>query len=458
MTEDGILEGAQDLQGYFEAGAKPPEEWGAGIEYERVGVLSESGRAIPYHGPRSLSALLSRLVSAEGWRPVYAGENVIALEMDHARITLEPGGQMELSGAVHRRMEDLREEVALWGHWSREHSRPLGIRWLGLGLQPFTPLGEIPWVPKPRYRIMSARLGATGTLGHVMMKQTACVQANLDYSDEADAFEKLRTAMGLTSVVTALYANSSLLEGKPSGFLSYRSWAWQNTDPTRCGILPFVFGEGAGFADYLDYALDVPMMFILRNGDFVDLGGIPFRRYLLEGAGGHRATLADFELHLTTLFPEVRLKRYLEIRGGDSADAATALSQVALWKGILYDAASRREAWGLVSDLSLEERLRFHRDASRLGPGARLGGRTALDLGADLHRIAAEGLDRLGESPSFLDPLAEILFERRACPGETLRDRWLGEWKQEPRRLVEYCSRVTLKPTDFPGGTVDEDH
>jgi glutamate--cysteine ligase len=258
--------------------------------------------------------------------------------------------------------------------------------------------------------------------------------------------------------VTALYANSSLLEGKPCGFLSYRSWAWQNTDPSRCGILPFVFGDGAGFTDYLEYALDVPMMFILRNGDFVDVGGIPFRRYLLEGAGAHRATLADFELHLTTLFPEVRLKRYLEIRGGDSADAATALSQVALWKGILYDAASRREAWSLVSDLPIEERLRFHRDAARLGPEARLGGRTALELGADLHRIAAEGLDRLGESPSFLDPLAEIVFERRACPGRTLRDRWLGEWKQEPRRLIEYCSRVTLKPIDFPGGSVDEDH
>jgi len=458
MSKDGILESARDLEGYFESGAKPPEEWGTGIEYERVGVFTESGRAVPYHGPRSLSALLARLVSAKGWHPLYAGEHVIALEADHARITLEPGGQMELSGAVHRRLEDLREEVARWGELTREHSHPLGITWLGLGLQPFTPLGEIPWVPKPRYRIMSAHLAATGALSHVMMKQTACVQANLDYSDEADAIEKLRTAMGITSVVTALFANSSLLEGRPSGFLSYRSWAWQNTDPSRCGILPFVFGSEAGFADYLDYALDVPLMFILRGGNFVDMKGIPFRRYLLEGAGGHRATLADFELHLTTLFPEVRLKRYLEIRGGDSADAATALSQVALWKGILYDPDSRREAWGLVSDLSLEERLRFHREASRTGPEARLGRRKALEIGADLHRIAAAGLVRLGESPALLDPLAEILFERKACPGQLIRDLWLGEWKEQRRLLIDYCGRTTLKPIELPGGSGAEDY
>ena len=199
-------------------------------------------------------------------------------------------------------------------------------------------------------------------------------------------------------------------------------------------------------------------MFILRGGDFVDMKGISFRRYLLEGAGGHRATLADFELHLTTLFPEVRLKRYLEIRGGDSADAATALSQVALWKGILYDPDSRREAWGLVSDLSLEERLRFHREASRTGPEARLGRRKALEIGADLHRIAAAGLVRLGESPALLDPLAEILFERKACPGQLIRDLWLGEWKEQRRPLIDYCGRTTLKPIEFPGGSGAEDH
>ncbi len=459
MANERILESVRDLEGYFEGGSKPPEDWGVGIEYERVGVFAESGRAIPYHGRRSLSALLARLVAGEGWRPLYAGAHIIALEKDGTRITLEPGGQMELSGAVHRRLDSLREEVARWSEMTWEFSVPLGIRWLGLGLQPFTPLGEIPWVPKPRYGVMSAYLAATGPLSHVMMKQTACVQANLDYSDEADALEKLKTALGLTSVVTALYANSSLLEGESSGFLSYRSWVWQHTDPARCGLLPFVFSEGAGFADYLGYALDVPLMFILRGGEFVPMQGIPFRRFLQEGAGGQRATLADFELHLTTLFPEVRLKRYLEIRGGDSGDPAVAVSQVALWKGMLYDAASRREGWSLVAGFSPGERLRFHREISRLGPAARLGGRTALEIGTDLHRIASAGLARLGEPSGLLDPLAEIVFERKTCPGQVVLERWHGEWRREPRRLIEYCGRNTLKTTEFPGGSGgDEDH
>jgi len=395
----------------------------------------------------------------EGWRPLYAGGHIIALEKEGTRITLEPGGQMELSGAVHRSLEDLREEVARWGELTRDHSHSLGICWLGLGLQPFAPLADISWTPKPRYSVMSDFLAATGPLAHVMMKQTACVQTNLDYRDEADAMAKLRTAMGLTSVVTALFANSSLLEGEPSGFLSYRSWVWLHTDPSRCGLLPFVFRSDAGFADYLGYALDVPMMFILREGRFLPLNGIPFRRFLQEGAGGHRATRADFELHLTTLFPEVRLKKYLEIRGGDSGDAATAVSQVALWKGILYDPAARSDAWEVVSGFSHEERLRFHREVSRIGPAARLGRRTAMEMGTDLHRIASAGLARLGESPALLDPLATILFERKACPGQTLRDRWLGEWKREPGLLIEHCGRNTLKPTEFPGGNgADEDH
>jgi glutamate--cysteine ligase len=459
MPEERVLQSERELEGYFQAGAKSPDAWGVGIEYERLGVFRDTGRAIPYLGPRSLSALLARLVAAQGWRPTYAGEHIISLEKGSMRITLEPGGQMELSGGVHRRLADLREELAGWVETTRDHSRPLGITWLGLGLQPLTPLDEIAWIPKPRYAVMSTYLGARGSLAHVMMKQTACVQANLDYSDEEDAMEKFRTAMGLTSVVTALFANSPLLEGKPVGRLSYRSWVWQNTDPDRCGLLSFAFEGDARFSRYLDYALDVPMMFILRDGRFVSLEGIPFRRFLHQGAAGHRATLADFELHLTTLFPEVRLKHYLEIRGGDSSDPAAALSQVALWKGILYDPASRREAWNLVSRPTPEERQAFHLEASRIGPAARLGGRTALEIGGELHRIAASGLERQGEDPAFLDPLAEILFRWRTCPGQVLRDRWLGEWSGDPRRLIEWCGRSTLEPAGSLGGEGgDEDH
>ncbi|HMC83008.1 MAG TPA: glutamate-cysteine ligase family protein [Candidatus Polarisedimenticolia bacterium] len=458
MGKDRALTGAADLQDYFEAGSKPREDWGVGIEYERVGVFTDTGRAIPYHGQRSLSALLARLVSREGWRPRYSGPHIIALENDLAAIHLEPGGQLELSGAVHRRLLDLREEVLHWASQIQSHSEPLGITWLGIGLQPFSALSDIEWVPKPRYAIMSAHLARTGTMGHVMMKQTAGIQTNLDYEDEEDALEKFRVAMGLTSVVTAIFANSPLAEGRPNGYLSYRGWAWQNTDPARCGLLPFVLDPGARFQDYLEYALNVPTMFIVRNGTFIDLGGIPFGKFLESGFGGHHATRDDFQLHLTTLFPEVRLKHYLEIRGGDTADPELAVAQVAFWKGILYDSAARREAWNLVANVTWEERLQFHREACRLGTESRLGGRSVLEIGADLYRIAAEGLDRQGEPPSLLDRLGGLVAPRGGSPGKVLAERWLGEWKQDPARLIDYGSRMALRRIESTGGRLVEDH
>jgi glutamate--cysteine ligase len=390
---------------------------------------------------------------------VYAGPHIIALEGERtAHISLEPGGQLELSGAVHRRLVDLREEMAEWTTRLQEHSEPLGILWLGLGLQPFTSLSGIEWVPKPRYRIMSARLGATGTLGHVMMKQTAGVQVNLDYSDEQDGMDKFRVASALSSLVTALFANSPLAEGRANGFMSYRSWVWQHTDPARCGLLPFAFRRESKFGDYLDYALDVPMMFILRHGTFIDMNGMPFRDFLRSGAGEHRPTLEDFQLHLTTLFPEVRLKRYLELRGGDSGDPRLALAQVALWKGILYDSAARRAAWDLVVGMDWEARREFHTAAARDGSDARLGTRTAREAGLDLSRIAREGLERQGEPVDLLVPLEELLRDHRACPAKTLMDRWNGEWRSDPRRLLQHCSRLTLKPSPSSGEDLGEDY
>jgi glutamate--cysteine ligase len=452
------LESPADLEGYFDQGSKPREEWGVGIEYERLGVLADSGRAIPYHGSRSLSAILTRLVSHDRWRPVYAGSHIIALDGKGCRLTMEPGGQLELSGGVHRRLVELSNEVARYVGLLHEHSEPLGITWLGMGLHPFSTLDDIPWVPKPRYAIMSAHLARTGQQAHRMMKQTAGVQINLDYSDERDALQKLRASMGLTSLVTALFASSPILEGRTTDRMSTRSWIWQHTDPARCGLLPFVFKEDASFSDYLEYALDVPTMFILRNGAYLDLGGLPFRRFIAEGFQGHRATLGDFQLHLTTLFPEVRLKQHLEIRGGDSGDPALAVAQVALWKGILYDAASLREAWGLVSDLDWEARQAFHLEAGRLGTGAPLQGRTALEAGADLLQIAREGLRAQGEPIELLEPLAELVLKRRSCPAALLEKRWLGEWKQQPQRLVQECSRITLKAVEIPGDDLAEDY
>jgi len=455
---DRVLTGPGDLEDYFELGARPREDWGVGIEYERLGVFLDSGQAIPYHGQRSLSALLARLVARDGWRPVYAGGNIIALEGDGPRLTIEPGGQLELSGEVHTHLVDLRDEVARFTALIQQHSEPLGITWLGLGLQPLTALSEIHWVPKPRYALMSAYLAKTGSLGHVMMKQTAGVQINLDYSDEQDALEKFRAAMGLTSLVTALFANSSLSEGRPTGSMSYRSWVWQDTDPARCGLLPFAFDPKASFSDYREYALDVPTMFILRQGVYIDLEGLPFREFIRRGFAGHRATLADFQLHLTTLFPEVRMKQHLEIRGGDSGDPALAVSQVALWKGILYDSAALREAWELVAPLSWEERQSFHREAGRVGTEARLGKLSALEAGRRLLAIARGGLASQGEPEELLDPLTVILEDEGSCPAKTLQEHWLGDWQRNVERLVQECSRLTLKPKEALGGNLAEDY
>jgi len=457
-TVDRVLTDPKDLEGYFSEGARRREDWGVGIEYERLGVFSDTGGAIPYHGARSLSAVLTRLVSMEGWRPVYAGGNIIALEGEGQRLTIEPGGQLELSGAVHSRLSDLRDEVARYVALLQAHSDPLGISWLGLGLQPLTPLSEISWVPKPRYAVMSAYLGKTGSLGHVMMKQTAGVQVNLDYSDERDAMMKFRTAMGLTSLVTALYANSPLTEGRPNGYQSFRSWVWQNTDPARCGLLPFAFKPDVTFDDYLEYALGVPAMFIVRHGSFVDLGGMPFRDFIARGYEEHRATVEDFRLHLTTLFPEVRVKQLVEIRGGDSGHPALAVSQVALWMGILYDPAAREEAWELVAPLAWDERQKFHLEAGRVGTDARLGKLTVLEAGKRLYAIASRALRDQGEPEDLLEPLREILEDKRACPSKNLLASWLGEWKQEPRRLVHACSRLTLRPNHPPGGSLAEDY
>jgi glutamate--cysteine ligase len=430
-----VITTEDDLKGYFDPGAKPRERWGVGLEYERVGVFRDSGLAVPYEGPASVETLLQKLAGEKGWTPHDEAGRILSLEKGGARITLEPGGQLELSGAVHRSLTAMRDEVVSFVSEVDEMSRPLGIAWLGIGLQPFSPLPTISWIPKKRYAIMRDYLPRRGSLAHVMMKQTACMQVNLDYGSEADAADKLRTAMGLSPLVTALYANSPLTEGRLNGFLSYRAWVWRDTDPDRCGLLPFVFRDGAGFADYLDYALDVPMFFVVRGGDWMPAHGMSFRKFIKKGFEGHRATLADFDMHLTTLFPEVRLKRYIEVRGCDSGDASSCLALAALYKGILYDGASRRSAWELVRDMTFKERNALLEEVCRKGPAAHLPGNRAprgegapggpalvRDILIELVRLARQGLNNQGapEEAAFLDLLDRRLGGEGGCPAHRL--------------------------------------
>jgi glutamate--cysteine ligase len=460
MDPKTTLSREEDLQGYFEQGAKPRERWGIGLEYERIGVFREDGRAVPYEGPSSVEALLGTLVRERGWTPHEEDGRILELHRGSTRITLEPGAQLELSGAVHRTVQAMREELAAFVTEIDEHSRPLGIAWLGLGLQPLTPLKDIGMIPKKRYAIMRDYLPRRGARAHVMMKQTACIQLNLDYGSESDAADKLKTAMGLSPLVTALYANSPLLDGRLNGLLSNRAWAWRETDPDRCGLLPFVFKDGAGFADYLEYALDVPMFFVVRDGDWIPANGVSFRKFLRKGFEGHRATLADFELHLTTLFPEVRLKKYIEVRGADSGDPASCLALAALWKGLLYDGASRRAAWGLVRDMTFKERDQLLVDACRLGPAARVPGTGAArgeggaresvlarDLLIELVRLARQGLNNQGapaDEADCLDLLDRRLGGEGGCPASRLAAEWEGPLQRDPRRLIEALSQTAL--------------
>jgi glutamate--cysteine ligase len=448
-----VIDREEDLEGYFDLGSKPRERWGVGLEYERVGVYRDNGRAVPYEGPVGVETLLKTLVRERGWAPEEEDGRILALSRDGTRITLEPGAQLELSGAVHRNLASLRDELQSFTTEMEECSRPLGIAWLGLGLQPFAPLEEIGWIPKKRYAVMRDYLPRRGSRAHAMMKQTACMQVNLDYGGEADAADKLRTAMALTPAVTALYANSPLLEGRPNGFLSYRAWIWQDTDPDRCGLLPFAFKDGAGFDDYLQYALDVPMFFVVRDGRYLPANGMTFRRFVRRGFDGERPTVADFEVHLTTLFPEARLKRYLEVRGADSGEPAACLALAALWKGILYDGASRRAAWEMVRDMAFKDRVHLLEEAARVGPAARLppgSGERApslvRDLLIELVRLARQGLNNQGapEEATCLDLLDRRLGGEGGCPAARLVAEWEGTMGRDPSKLIDSSSRLSL--------------
>jgi glutamate--cysteine ligase len=444
-----------DLEGYFEAGAKPRGRWGVGLEYERFGVLADTLAPVPYEGERSVEALLRRLVREHGWEPNEEDGRVLGARRGETRITLEPGCQVELSGGVHAGLEAMRRELQAYLEEIEAAAAPLGITFLGVGMQPLAPLARIPWIPKRRYALMREYLPTRGRRAHIMMKQTACIQANIDYDGEADALEKMRAAMGLSPLVTALFANSPLTEGQPNGFMSARAWAWRDTDPDRCGLLPFAFRDGAGFGDYLEYALGVPMFFIVRHGDYIPAGGLSFRRFIREGLGGEKATLADFQTHLTTLFPEVRLKHYIELRGADSGDPSACLGLAALWKGLLYDAPSRNEAYALVSDMTMDERNQLLDDVCRLGPeapmpagptgGARPKAGPVRVLLGEVLRLARQGLRHQGAADEevWIEPL-ERRLAGGGCAARSLLDAWDGHLARDPGRLVAELARTAL--------------
>ncbi|MGH7934167.1 MAG: glutamate--cysteine ligase [Candidatus Binataceae bacterium] len=443
------LESREDLIRYFESGGKPRDKWRVGTEYEKIAVSARDGTALPFSGPGGVEQILRRLVARFGYEPDEERGRLTGLKDQRAAITIEPGGQIELSGEQCETIHCAHREFTRHVEQLLEVGTELGATILGLGMQPISRIDEIELLPKTRYGIMYPYMARKGRLGQRMMKQTAGVQANLDYSDEADAMRKLRVSMGLVPLIYAMFANSPISDGGLNGYHSYRGHIWTDTDRERSGTLEFVFRDDAGFEDYAEYALDVPMYFLIRDHDYIDLTrppGITFRQYMERGWGGKRATVDDWTNHLTTIFTEVRLKKYIEVRTADSQPPALMLALPALLKGIFHDNDCLTAAWDVVKRWSFTERLALTDAAHKLGLDARAGRVKVRELALEVLNIAASGLERQralndrGDDESIY--LARMLDQVRNgySQASVTIERWKGRWNYDVQRLVEGCS------------------
>src|SRR6186997_271612 len=414
-----------ELVAWFEAGCKPKSEFRVGTEHEKFVFTVNGHRPVPYGGPRGIRALLDGMQHLLGWEPIMEGDNIIGLAdvTGGGAISLEPGGQFELSGApvatIHQTTSELMAHLAQL----REIATPLGIGFLGVGMTPDWTRADMPQMPKGRYRIMTNYMPKVGKLGLDMMYRTCTVQTNLDFHSEADMVKKLRVSLALQPVGTALFANSPFTEGKPNGFLSFRSEIWRDTDPARSGMLPWVFEDGMGFERWVDYALDVPMYFVKRGENYIDVAGSSFRAFF-EGRNnllpGERPTLSDWANHLSTIFPEVRLKRYLEMRGSDGVPWGRLPALPAFWVGLLYDDESLNAAWDLVSHWTAQERQALRDDVPRFGFKARIRDRYLFEIARECLTLSHAGLrrrnrvDHSGRDESrYLEPLERIIDSGR---------------------------------------------
>jgi glutamate--cysteine ligase len=427
-----LITSRDDLIEAMARGAKPRDEWRIGIEHEKHVYRKDPIRPVPYEGSDGIRALIEGIEKRRGWHPFYDRDLPIGLRNDEVAggISLEPGGQFELSGSPRRDMHEAARELDEHLEDCRAVGGPLNIHFLGLGVTPTWAVADIPAMPKSRYGIMTPYMEKVGTLGTSMMYRSATVQANLDFSDEADMVRKLRVSVALQPAVTALFANSPFVDGKPSGFLSFRSHIWLNTDARRTGMLPFVFDKHFGFDRYAEYALDVPMYFVIRHGEYVNVAGESFRAFLegkLPQLPGELPRAKDWENHLSTLFPEVRLKQFLEMRGADMGDADHVLALSALWVGLLYDDAALAAASALIADWTTEEMWEMRVEVPRTAIHTEFREGSVAEIGDEILSIARDGLKRrarrdgAGEDETkYLAPVERVLSERR-----TSAERWL---------------------------------
>ncbi len=451
-VDSTLVESKADLIAYIEDGNKPIEDWRIGTEHEKFAYDLKDMRPLPFVGEGDgpgIKCLLEGLSGPE-WEPVYENGNIIALKgSDGGSVTLEPGGQLELSGAPLENIHQTCNEVHTHLDQVRQVCEKIGAGVVGLGFNPFWKRSDIPWMPKGRYKIMREYMPKRGTMGLDMMTRTCTVQVNLDFSSEADMVRKMRVAIALQPMATALFANSPFTEGKPNGFLSYRSQCWTDTDPDRCGMLPFVFEEGFGFERWVDYILDVPMYFVSRDGLYHDVSGKSFRDYMagrLEGFEGQMPTMTDWSDHMTTAFPEVRLKKFIEMRGADGGPWGNLCALPALWVGLLYDSQALNEAEALIADWTVEEIEAMRDNVPKLALNTPCRKGTLLDVARDALAICRTGLtnrNRPGHKSGsleteYIEQLDSIVASGKTF-AEDLLDSYHGSWNGTVDPIYEEC-------------------
>jgi glutamate--cysteine ligase len=440
------IAGIEDLVAYIASGCKPREKWRIGTEHEKFVFDTETLKPLDYFAPNGIGAILKALVPF-GWEPYLEGDNIIALtKPDGSSITLEPGGQLELSGAPLETIHQTCSETT--GHLEqvKDVAKALKVGFLGMGYTPTWSIDEIKWMPKGRYKIMREYMPKRGSLGLSMMAATCTVQVNLDFSDEARMVQMFRTSLALQPIATALWANSPFKQGKKNGFKSYRGHIWTDTDPDRTGMLPFVFEDGFGFARYVEYLLDVPMYFVYRGGKYIDASGQSFRDFMagkLPALPGEKPTLKDWDDHLTVAFPEVRLKRFLEMRGADGGHWSNLCALPAFWTGLMYDDGALNNAYALVRDWSIDEMAKLRADVPKLALQTKFRERTVQDIAVEVLSYAQEGLrnrarlDSSGQDESsFLNPLINIA-RTGVTPADAALALYDGAWNGDAGRAFK---------------------
>ncbi|MEO1364781.1 MAG: glutamate--cysteine ligase [Pseudomonadota bacterium] len=442
----GPIEHHDQLAAYLASGCKPKADWRIGTEHEKFGYCVDTHKPLPYEGDRSIHAVLSALRDRHGWAPIEEGGKLIGLEKEGANVSLEPGGALELSGAPLETIHETCDEVNAHLKEVVDISNEIGVGFIGLGAAPTWMHEQMPLMPKGRYKLMDAYMGKVGTMGRVMMRRTCTVQVNLDYASEADMIQKLRVAIALQPVAVALFANSPFFEGKPNGHKSWRSRVWRDTDNARAGMVPFVFEDGFGFERWVDYALDVPMYFVYRDGQYIDALGQSFRDFLkgrLPALPGEVPQLSDWADHLTTAFPEARIKKYIEMRGADGGPWRRLCALPAFWVGLMYDQGALDAAWDLCKDWTAEQREALRVAASVDGLQARVDGIDMAEVARQAVAISRAGLQArarpgaggmIPDETHFLNALEESV-DSGQTPADELLERYHGDWNGDLSRI-----------------------